>query len=96
MEKANNLTNFNDYLEQQLKDPAVKAEYDALEPEFAVMRAIIDARIENGLTQKQLSEKTGISQSDISRIERGTANPSVKTLQRIAEALGRKVSIEFI
>lgn len=96
MEKANNLTNFNDYLEQQLKDPAVKAEYDALEPEFAVMRAIIDARIENGLTQKQLSEKTGISQADISRIERGTANPSVKTLQRIAEALGRKVSIEFI
>ena len=96
MEKANNLTNFNDYLEQQLKDPAVKAEYDALEPEFAVMRAIIDARIENGLTQKQLSEKTGISQAGISRIERGTANPSVKTLQRIAEALGRKVSIEFI
>lgn len=96
MEKANNLTNFNDYLEQQLKDPAVKSEYDALEPEFAVMRAIIDARIENGLTQKQLSEKTGISQADISRIERGTANPSVKTLQRIAEALGRKVSIEFI
>lgn len=96
MEKANNLTNFNDYLEQQLKDPAVKAEYDALEPEFAVMRAIIDARIESGLTQKQLSEKTGISQADISRIERGTANPSVKTLQRIAEALGRKVSIEFI
>lgn len=96
MEKANNLTNFNDYLKQQLKDPAVKAEYDALEPEFAVMRAIIDARIESGLTQKQLSEKTGISQADISRIERGTANPSVKTLQRIAEALGRKVSIEFI
>lgn len=96
MEKANNLTNFNDYLKQQLTDPAVKAEYDALEPEFAVMRAIIDARIESGLTQKQLSEKTGISQADISRIERGTANPSVKTLQRIAEALGRKVSIEFI
>lgn len=96
MEKANNLTNFNDYLKQQLKDPAVKAEYDALEPEFAVMRAIIDARIESGLTQKQLSEKTGISQADISRIERGTANPSVRTLQRIAEALGRKVSIEFI
>ena len=60
------------------------------------MEAIMKARIETGLTQKELSEKTGISQADISRLEHGTANPSIKTLQRIATALDRKLSIQFI
>lgn len=90
------MTNFKDYLAEQLQDPEFKKEYDALEPEFAVMRAIMDARIETGLTQQQLSERTGISQADISRIECGTANPSLKTLQRLATALGRRVQIDFV
>lgn len=90
------MTNFKDYLAEQLKDPEFKKEYEALEPEFAVMRAIMDARIETGLTQQQLSELTGISQADISRIECGTANPSLKTLQRLATALGRRVQIDFV
>lgn len=92
----NNVSSFNDFLEEQLKDPELKAEYDALEPEFVIMEAIMKARIETGLTQKELSEKTGISQADISRLEHGTANPSIKTLQRIATALDRKLSIQFI
>ncbi|HBK01783.1 MAG TPA: transcriptional regulator [Clostridiales bacterium] len=97
MEKSkNNVSSFNDFLEEQLKDPELKAEYDALEPEFVIMEAIMKARIETGLTQKELSEKTGISQADISRLEHGTANPSIKTLQRIATALDRKLSIQFI
>lgn len=97
MEKSKNkVSSFNDFLEEQLKDPELKAEYDALEPEFVIMEAIMKARIETGLTQKELSEKTGISQADISRLERGTANPSIKTLQRIATALDRKLSIQFI
>lgn len=97
MEKSKNkVSSFNDFLEEQLKDPELKAEYDALGPEFVIMEAIMKARIETGLTQKELSEKTGISQADISRLERGTANPSIKTLQRIATALDRKLSIQFI
>ncbi len=97
MEKSKNkVSSFNDFLEEQLKDPELKAEYDALEPEFVIMEAIMKARIETGLTQKELSEKTGISQADISRLEHGTANPSIKTLQRIATALDRKLSIQFI
>lgn len=97
MKKSKNkVSSFNDFLEEQLKDPELKAEYDALEPEFVIMEAIMKARIETGLTQKELSEKTGISQADISRLEHGTANPSIKTLQRIATALDRKLSIQFI
>ena len=89
------MSNFNDFLAEQLQDPEVKAEYDALEPEFTIMRAMIDARKSAGLTQKQLSEITGIAQSDISKMENGNGNPSLKTLQRLAEGMGMKIKIEF-
>ncbi len=84
------------YLDEQLKNPEFKKEYDTLEPEFAIIRAILNARREKGITQKELSERTGIAQSDISKLENGSANPSVKTLKRVAAALGKKVKIEFV
>lgn len=88
--------NFRETLNEQLKDPAFKREYDELEPEFAIINAIIDARKETGLTQKQLSELTGITQADISKLENGNANPSLKTLQRLAAAMGKSVKISFV
>ena len=57
---------------------------------------VSDARKEAGLTQVQLAELTGLDQSDISKIERGVANPSVKTLQRIAKALDKQLDIRFV
>lgn len=72
-----------------------KKERETLEPEFSVIQAMIDARKSTGLTQKQLSEKTGISQADISKLESGNANPSLRTLQRLASGMGMKVKIEF-
>ena len=89
------MTKFNDYLNEQMKDPAFKEEWDALEPEFTIMQAMIDARKASGLTQKQLSERTGIAQADISKLESGNANPSLKTLQRLAAGMGMKVKVEF-
>ena len=89
------MTTFAEFLDEQLQDPEFKAEYDALELEFTLMQAMIDARKTTGLTQKQLSEKTGIAQSDISKLESGNANPSLKTLQRLANGLGMRVKIEF-
>lgn len=73
----------------------LKKEQERLELEFSVMQAMIDARKSTGLTQKQLSEKTGIDQSDISKLESGNANPSLRTLQRLATGMGMKVKIEF-
>lgn len=90
------MTNFNDYLNEQLNDPAFKSEYDALEPEFAVIQAMIDARKLKGITQKELSERTGIAQGDISKLENGNGNPSVKTLQRLAAAMDMSLKIEFV
>ncbi len=89
------MTQFNDYLKKQLSDPEFKQEWDAMEPEFAIVQAMIDARKESGLTQKQLSERTGIAQADISKLESGNGNPSVKTLQRLAAGMGMRVKIEF-
>lgn len=88
--------NFRETLNEQLKDPAFKKEYDDLETEFQIIRAIIDARTEMGITQKQLSDLTGIAQADISKLENGNANPSLKTLQRLASAIGKKVKISFV
>ena len=66
---------FDDFLQEQLQDPELKKEYEALQPEHAIIQAIIDARQKSGLTQKELSERTGIAQGDISKPERGMTNP---------------------
>ena len=89
------MTDFKDFLAEQLKDPEIRAEYDALEPEFSLMQAMIDARKSSGLTQKKLSERTGIAQSDISKLESGNGNPSLRTLERLAKGMGMRVQIEF-
>jgi len=89
------MTNYDTYVSEKLKNPEFKAEYDALEPEFAIVHAMIDARKNTGLTQKQLAERTGIAQGDISKIENGNANPSLRTLKRIAEAMNMKLKLDF-
>ena len=89
------MSEWKEFLNEQLKDPEFLREWDALEPEFAIIQAIIDARKTTGLTQKQLSEKTGIAQADISRLENGNANPSLNTLKRLANAMGMTLKIEF-
>ena len=90
------MSDFGKYLEKQLQNPDFKAEWDALEPELSIMQAVIDARKESGLTQQQLAERTGISQADISKLENGNANPSLKTLQRLASAMDKKLKISFV
>lgn len=90
------MTNFNDYLAQQMENPEFMDEYEALEPEFAIIQAIIDARKSSGITQKELSQKSGIAQGDISKLENGNANPSLRTLQRLAAAMGKTLKIEFV
>ncbi|MBQ6476164.1 MAG: helix-turn-helix transcriptional regulator [Clostridia bacterium] len=89
-------TSFNEFLQEQLKDPEFRKEYEALQPEHAVVQAMIDARKASGLTQKELSERTGIAQGDISRIEKGNANPSMRTLQRLAAGMDMILKIEFL
>ena len=90
------MSDFRNYLNRQLQRPSFKAEWDTLQPDLTIAQAMIDARKESGLTQKQLSERTGIAQADISKLERGNANPSLRTLQRLAAGMGMNVKIEFV
>lgn len=87
---------FNDMLEKQLKDEEFRKEYEAIQPEIDVIRAIVDARVSQNLTQKELAERTGINQADISKIENGTRNPSLNLLKRLADGMGMVLKIEFI
>ena len=83
------------YKEEKLKEPGFKKADEELQPEFEIMRAIIDARTASNLTQKELAERTGIAQTEISRIENGSRNPSIKLLQRLAEGLNMNLRISF-
>lgn len=87
--------NFQDFLNEQLQNAEVKKEYDALEVEYQIISALIEARNKQNLTQKQLAQITGIDQGNISRLEKGTLNPSIKTLKRLADGLNMKMRINF-
>ncbi len=90
------MDDFKKFLTSQFENPEFKKEWDKLEPEYQIMSAMIKARNETGITQQQLSKLTGINQSNLSRIENGNGNPSLSTLQRIASAFGKKLSISFV
>jgi len=87
---------FKTFKKEALKDSKIKSEYERLRPEFAVISAIIEARIKKGLTQKELAKKIGTKQSVISRFESGNANPSLSFLKRLAEALDTRLDIRFL
>lgn len=90
------MSEFRDLLNEQLKDPEFKKEWDDIQPEMDVIRAMIDNRIAQNLTQKELAERTGINQADISKLENGTRNPSLKMLKRLAAGMGMALKIEFV
>ena len=90
------MSEFRDLLNEQLKDPEFKKEWDDIQPEMDVIRAMIDNRIAQNLTQKELAERTGINQADISKHENGTRNPSLKMLKRLAAGMGMALKIEFV
>jgi len=84
-----------EYKEKKMKDPKFATAYEELQPEMNVIRAIIDARLSRNLTQKDLADRTGIAQAEISRIENGIRNPSVKLLQRLADGMGMVLNVTF-
>ena len=90
------MSDVKELTKELMMDPEFKKEYEALAPEMDITRAILNARINAGLTQMELSEKSGISQADISRLEKGTRNPSISLLKRLADALDSTLRIEFV
>ena len=87
---------FDDMLAKQLQNEDFRKEHEAIQPEMDVIRAIVEARTSQNLTQKELAERTGINQADISKLENGTRNPSVNLLKRLADGMGMMLKIEFV
>jgi len=87
---------FDDFLKEQLQDEEFKKEYDDLQPERDIIRAIAKARASKNLTQKQLADRSGIDQADISKMENGTRNPSINLLKRLAEGMDMVLKIDFV
>ena len=85
-----------EYLDEQLKDPEFAREYEEIRPEMDIIRALVDARNSQNLTQSELSKRTGINQADISKIENGTRNPTIKLLSRLASGMDMTLKIEFV
>lgn len=90
------MSEFNKFLNEQLQNPELKKEWEDIQPEMDVIRAMMEARISQNLTQKELAERTGINQADISKLENGTRNPSLKLLKRLADGMGMTLKIEFV
>ena len=86
---------FREHLKEMMEDEEFRKEYETLQPQYEVVKQIISAREELNITQKDLAERTGIRQSNISRLERGNYNPSVEFLRKIAKGLGKELHIEF-
>lgn len=85
------------YIQEQLeKDSEFKKEYESLESEYTVTKELIKARTDCHMTQKDLAEKSGVRQSNISRIENCTCSPTVATLSALARGMGKKLIVTFV
>lgn len=84
------------FKDEQMKNPEFAKEYEAIQPELDIIRTIVEARTSQHLTQKQVAERTGINQADISKLENGTRNPSIQLLKRLADGMDMDLKIEFI
>ena len=89
------MTKVRDLHRKWMKDAEYRKEYAAQEEEFDLVRALIDARVRAGLTQKQLAARMKTTQSAIARLEGGRVYPSARTLERFARATGTRLKISF-
>ncbi len=87
---------FRDSLNKRMESENFRKEYEDIQPEMDIIRAIVKARKDQQITQAELSARTGINQGDISRLERGTRNPSLNMLKKLAKGLDMQLKIEFL
>ncbi len=90
-----NTITFEEHKRKLLADPEVRKFYDELEPEYTIIRSIINNRLKKKISQQELAKKVGTGQSAISRLESGNANPSMRFLQKVAKALGTRLTISL-
>ena len=86
---------FADMKREALRDPEFRKNYEALAPKYALINAMLDARGKNGMTQREIAERAGTTQSAIARFESGRSNPTLDFATRLSHALGAKLEIRL-
>jgi Predicted transcription factor, homolog of eukaryotic MBF1 len=87
---------FEELLAEYLTDEKFREEWEKSEVQYAIQEAIMDARIRGKMTQKELAEKSGIDRADISKLETGDSNPTIRQLQKLALGMGKKLVVNFV
>jgi len=87
---------YKDLKERLLQDPETKSEYEALDAEYQIIKALIELRIKYNLTQDDLSKLIGIPKTNISRFENGKHSPTFHTLERFAAGLNKRIEIRLV
>ena len=90
------MTKLADLKQRLMDNPEFREEYAKADAEFALIEAMITARKDAKLTQAELAEKIGTTQSAIARLEAGRVSPSISTLRRYAEATGHQLQVGFV
>jgi len=86
---------FEDWHRDQMRDPEFRKAYDALQPKYALIHAILDARIKRGITQAEIARRAGTTQSAIARFESGMGNPTLDFMQRVSAAVGARLEVKI-
>ena len=89
------MKNWSQLKKELLTNPKFKKLYEESQPEFEIAKAIISARIDNKITQKELAKRMNTTQSVISRVEQAKTSPSISFLKRLAQALNTSLSVQF-
>jgi ribosome-binding protein aMBF1 (putative translation factor) len=95
-EEARTMRTLDDLKAQLRQDPEFVREYEALEPEYQVARAVLDLRLQRGFSQAELAERAGTKQASVSRVERAETVPSLTLLKKLAAALDTRVEIRLV
>ena len=87
------MTTWKEHKQELMKNPKFKEAYDALEPEYKLANELIRARISKKMTQSEVANKAGVSRIVVARLESGTTNPTLGTVNRVAGILGKELKL---
>ncbi len=87
------MNTWKQHKQELLKNPKFKAAYDELEPEYKLANALIRTRLSKKMTQTEVAKRAGVSRADVARLESGTTNPTLGTVNRVAKALGKEYKL---
>lgn len=93
---GDDMTKLGDLKEQLMKDPEFREEYERADAEYSLIEALINARTAANLTQTELAERLGTTQSAVARMEGGRVSPSIATVHRYAEATGTRLIVGLV